>query len=406
MKTDTQAIYQPVLEAAEALMADRAGAPVRLTDPERLGGTKSRSCVLRCRVEGLQGGPSTVIVKRTLGDAGVPEADDGTSSSPLGRLAAEWAGGRLLEGVAGGEAIARGSYGVDPAARLILLEDLGPGSCLADHLQGDHADRLEEALIRYAAGMGRLHAATIGRESEYLEMRASLGVTAPPEPTLNRVPGRWYREWMEPLLAIMVDLGVRLPVGLERELQEAAAILEDPGPFLAFTPGDTCPDNHHVSDDGTLRFFDFEFSGFQHALLDAAYLRVPFPTCWCVNRLPEPLTEAAEVAYRAELVQGCPEAGDDAIFHRALAQACALWSLTTLTTGGELGLPRVLEADGDWGIASGRQRHLLRLDTLVTATERLGHLPAVGDAAFQLRERLRARWPGVEMPLYPPFRGQ
>jgi hypothetical protein len=32
---------------------------------------------------------------------------------------------------------------------------------------------------------------------------------------------------------------------------------------------------------------------FDHALLDAAYGRVPFPTCWCVNRLPDAVARAA-----------------------------------------------------------------------------------------------------------------
>ena len=61
--------------------------------------------------------------------------------------------------------------------------------------------------------------------------------------------------------------------------------MENPGPFHAYIHGDPCPDNVFFID-GEMLLIDFEFGRFGHALRDALYGRMPFPTCWCCNRLP------------------------------------------------------------------------------------------------------------------------
>ena len=67
----------------------------------------------------------------------------------------------------------------------------------------------------------------------------------------------------------------------------------------ALTPGDTCPDNNVLTEAGVV-LFDFEAAAIRHLAWDAAYLRVPWPSCWCAWRLPEdvarrPVAEAAWV---------------------------------------------------------------------------------------------------------------
>ena len=163
---------------------------------------------------------------------------------------------------------------------------------------------------------------------------------------------------------------------------------------------ETCPDNHRFAG-GWLRFFDFEFCGFRHALLDAAYFRVPFPTCWCVNRFPPEIPPRMQAAYRAELIKGCPAAADDARFHAGLVEACAWWTIATVSWH----LLGALEKDSQWGISTVRQRQILRLDNLAATAEELGHLEAIGATARGMAARLRELWPPeAEMPLYPPFR--
>ena len=251
-------------------------------------------------------------------------------------------------------------------------------------------------MFAYARSLGRLHAATVGREPEWKQRRQELGGAG-----REREEVGLLRENAAPFRAQCEALGVPLAAGFDGEIAAVQAALDAPGPFLAFTPGDTCPDNHRFVTDDALCFFDFEFSGFQHALLDAAYLRMPFPTCWCVNRLPPSLIPRLESAYRTELLPGCPEAGDDALFFPALVQSAAYWAVATVSWE----LEEARREDGQWGIATNRQRPPVRLANFADASEQFGLLPALGATARALEAKLRLLWAdGDPMPLYPPFR--
>jgi hypothetical protein len=85
-------------------------------------------------------------------------------------------------------------------------------------------------------------------------------------------------------------------------------------------------------------------------------------------------------------------------------EAVAHW--TVETTGWRL--TAALKEDSTWGIATIRQRLLVRLDNLAGLTEEYGHLEALGAAAHEIAARLRALWPpeANQMPLYPAFRGE
>jgi hypothetical protein len=407
-QTDETAL-RSIRTTAERVLAVAWGGPVRLGEGERQQGTMHRSRVLRCSLlEAPAGAPATVIVKCAQGDGDQKydpaEAEPGT---PAWRLFSEWAGTQFLNSLPADPPLCGRVYGGDRDSGLIVLEDLGEGECLADLLQGSDRERVEAGLVTYAASLGRLHAATAGREPEFERCRVALlgatGVSGSPSANEDRARdrlGNWLIEDVPKFREGAEALSVRLPPGFEEEVAVVAAAIREPGPFLAFAPGDTCPDNHRFAGPW-LRFFDFEFCGFRHALLDAAYFRLPFPTCWCVNRFPPEIRPRMDVAYRAELVRGCPAAADDPLFRTQLVAACAWWTITTVSWH----LLVALEKDGEWGVSTVRQRQILRLDTFAATSEELGHLEAIGAAARAMAARLRVLWPPeAEMPLYPPFR--
>jgi tRNA A-37 threonylcarbamoyl transferase component Bud32 len=101
------------------------------------------------------------------------------------------------------------------------------------------------------------------------------------------------------------------------ELEALMASMSESGPFLAYTHGDPCPDNCLLSD-SRVCLVDFEVAGFRHVLIDGVYGRIHFPTGWCVNRIEQRIVQQMELAYRAELVKGCPEAADDVQFYHAI----------------------------------------------------------------------------------------
>ena len=385
--------------AAEAALARAWGGPVRLGDAELLR-ERGRNRVLRCPVgDAPKASPGSVIIKASVGqgEEAFDPADD-SPGSPACRFYNEWAGSEMVGGLGTVPALGARLYAASREAGLVITEDLGAGECLADRMQGTDRQALESGLFAYARSLGRLHAATVGREAEWMRHRASLGAV---EQDGERDGVRWLRENVAPFRAQCEVLGVALAAGFDSEVAQVGSSLDTPGPFLTFTPGDTCPDNHRFVTGDALCFFDFEFSGFQHALLDAAYLRAPFPTCWCVNRLPADLPPHLEQAYREELVRGCPEAGDDGAFYPALVHANAYWAITSVSWS----LEEALKEDSQWGLSTERQRLSLRLANFAEVSEQYHILPALAATARALEAKLRELWSdGEDMPLYPPFR--
>jgi hypothetical protein len=253
-------------------------------------------------------------------------------------------------------------------------------------------------LMALASTLGRMHAATIGWHEQFVRMRSALGPYAARDQS--------YRWLADGFLSTTTALDVPLRSGATADLETVIDTLANPGPFLAYTHGDPCPDNW-VWAGGRLRLFDFEGGAFRHALTDGVYGRIHFPTCWCVNRLPDHIPPLMESVYRAELARGCPAARDDLLFGRAVVEACASWTLQ-LCARHRGTILDLLEEDREWGISTKRQRVLLRAGILEQITAESGHLVALGATFADMAAKLRARWPAEAdaMPYYSAFRGE
>ena len=200
---------------------------------------------------------------------------------------------------------------------------------------------------------------------------------------------------------ILTEFGLPVEPDLLTELQGMYERVEQPGAFSALLHHDLCPDNmFFIGDD--VRLFDFEGARFGHALIDATYARILFPTCWCCNRIPQPVVVKMEAAYRAELIRGCPTAADDRLFTQALGDVCGFSMLEWLRHWSS---PTTSLEDRQWGLASIRTRVLARLEAFINTATEFDLLPHLRHVAGQLLAMLQARWSEVEpMPLYPAFR--
>lgn len=385
---------------AEAVLAGALGATVRLAPGTNLSG---RDHVFRFEVlDGPGGAPASVIVKRSRDWGGTYDPGSTDPRNPAWGLLDDWASLQFLNEVAGDASLAPRFIGGDSQIGLLAIEDLGTGDRPDELLLGNDAAVAEQAMIDLAATLGTLHARTIGKQADFDRIRDGLGRRKPPEhdPVAD----------LGPAVKATIDVfGLTTPAGLDDELQALTAALQQPGPFLAYTHGDPCPDNW-LRVDGRLRLLDFERAKYRHALLDGVYGRIHFPTCWCVNRSPAYLPPLMEAAYRAELQKGCPEATDDALFGRAVVAACAFWVIDMCQWIVQRRVwyepPAPMEHDREWGIATIRQRALVRSDILARTTQEFGYLEAIGTTFAEIATKLRAIWP-VEadaMPLYPAFR--
>jgi hypothetical protein len=383
MSRDDEASRVPRRAGVLAAASDALGR--ELTGPEPLRDS-DWTVVLRCADEaGPARGPGTVIVK------GYPPGLAGENC-----FAAEAAGLAL----AGETGLAPELLVADWHSLTMVMADLGRAPSLADALLGVNPDRAARALLDWAEACGRLAVATASREPEFARLYRQYA---------GREPQESYWAGLERRVSDVAEraamVGVTPPDGLTAELGEVAAAAAGPSGRV-FSPGDICPDNNLLipAAPGGVRFIDFEAAGYHPVFLDAAYLRMPFSTCWCVFRLPPGLRDAAEARYRAQVVRIWPELADDGTWQRGMRRAVAAWSLHSMgwLLGQALNADISLEPDA---VAAPRSRQLMRhrWQVLAGELEAGGEFPAISALARALLAAT-VGWQAAELPLYPALR--
>jgi hypothetical protein len=361
------------VRAAEAALSRLAGSAIAIGEVRDLGNEERRNLILRASAADPGGTATPIIIKATAG------------------LAREWAAATLL----GEQAANAGLHGALLAADLgqgvLVFRDYGEDAAsLVRPLRHGTAEEAEQALMAYAAALARLHVTTIGcREAHAAIVRAGFPAARLP------LPGHGWID-REPRKVVSL-LGGTLP---DDELTLMAKRLEAPGPWLALVHRDPCPDNVLLTAGGTAKLIDFEFAAPGHALLDAVYWRMGFPTCWCAGRVPDAVSERIDAAYCAAMAEAVPAAADADAFQREQAIVAAIWmfgSLAWLLEG-------ALKEDTDWGISSNRSRILHYLTATIQMTADADVLPGTRQAAIAWLDDLRSRWPGCGvLALYPAF---
>lgn len=257
---------------------------------------------------------------------------------------------------------------IDPHARVLLLERLG------------HRRPSARWTVAYATALARLHAATGPGDAGLLP--AWRGPT---------------RADVGSFLSLAQELEVPVPAGVPAELDALVGRLTG-SPGHSLLHGDPCPGNDLHGADG-VRFVDFEQASLGNGIVELAYLRVGFPTCWCVTVTPEPVLAEAEAAYRTtwRAATGTEVAGD-------LADACAGWLIRgdALVQRAHRGaadhLARVPGEDWEWGTVTARQRLAHRLGVGARMTEDHAELSGLSRLSTAVRARMLTRWPTLAPP--------
>jgi hypothetical protein len=361
---------------AEELAAVRDLLPgVRLAEPVRLRGN-DRSTVHRVSAGWPDGTRRSLIVKQYsgAGEGWVREA------AALATLPANLAGPRTV------------AESAEPA--VLVVADLGPGGSVADALLGDDADAAEAALCSWARAIAALHTTTLGLREAF---RAELDARQGELPVTESRGGVDLEDTVRALDRECGALGVRVPAGAFDELRGLAKRLGSAGP-AALTPADACPDNNVATPAG-LVLLDYEGAQWRHVAWDVAYLRVPWPSCWCSWRLPDDVAERAVAAYRAAAAPALPAVAD-AAFERDMTAAVVGWALisTTWFIDHALGADPPLDAARPMPSRRAMIQHRLR------QAAHSAELPAAAELAGRLDGVLRSRWGDVPLALAPAFR--
>jgi hypothetical protein len=359
-----------------------AAGGLRLAKPARLA-DNGWSIVLRCAVPGGE----TVVVKR------YPHSAEGRGS-----FAGEAAGLAL----AGRTGLSPRLITVDETSLVLLMSDLGTAPSMADLLLSQSAGAAgaaRAAVLAWAEAAGELAAAAGGWQAEFAALASSYAAGSP-----SGGVAAGMRERVIGVAERAALLGVRPASGAEAALEaelEAVCEVLDPGHYPVFSPGDMCPDNNLLTAEG-VRFVDFESAGFHSAFLDAAYIRMPFSTCWCVFRLPPALAADAEAAYRVQVRRLHPGLASDAIWQAGMDRAVAAWSLNSMwwLLGQALAGDRPLDEDRTSPGARQLMRHRLRL--LAGQLAGSAEFPVLAALAVSLHAAT-ASWRVPDLPGYPAF---
>ncbi|MEU3712123.1 phosphotransferase family protein [Streptomyces catenulae] len=256
--------------------------------------------------------------------------------------------------------------GTDPDARVLVLEYV------------DGQPPREDWVIDHATALARLHAATGADDTGALP-----AWSGPTEADADS------------FLTLAQALGVAPPPGVRAEL-DALADRRSGTEGHALLHGDPCPGNDLHTRTG-VRFIDFEQAALGDGLVELAYLRIGFPTCWCATAPPPAVLRAAESAYRTtwRAATGTDVPAD-------LTDACAAWLLRgdALVPRAERGtvdhLAALPDRDWTWGTATARQRLVHRLGTVSRMTADAdggGALDGLGQLAAAVRSAMLTRWP-------------
>ncbi len=302
------------------------------------------------------------------------------------RGARERAALHALAGAAGTPALLA-EAGDPPCVVMSYLD--GAGS-LADALLGTDPQRAGEAVLRWAEALGALHAAStsetrvafteaMAERAPELEVRSLTGDFA--------VAAGRYADVLE-------ELG--LPAHLQglEDLRTLPSTLGDPAQEV-LSPADTCPDNNVLAGE-RMHLIDFEHAELRHRVWDVAYLRAPWPSCWCAWLLPEEVAEAAVSRYRQRT--GKAVAGPS--FVTALDLATLGWQAMTPAWF----IAGALASDD---ASAGPRRPSRRAFVLHRLAAVAGNdtRPALAALAADLHASLRGRWGEVPLELAPAFRG-
>jgi hypothetical protein len=397
---ETLISFDALRAPVESLLTQAHARRVEISQATLLTEAERRNQVWRCALDGVSPAqPQNVIVKRVDPQAYEPNNPESWHTQ---RFFRDWAGAAFLTNVCGEQRHGPRFYGGHRELGFVILEDMGEHRSLVQPLLEGNAVNATAALMAYAERLGRMHADTIGREDDYHRLVQQIDPVAAPKllPTWQDAKKHWG-EMLTKAVQSLAEAHITLSDATFREAERVFDAVSVPGSFTAFLHADPCPDNVFY-DDGKLRLIDFEFARFGHALMDGLYGRIPFPTCWCANAIPDDVVGQMEARYRAELSRTCTAARDDALFDTALVAVCASWVVQTLNWHLADALK---EPDGEWGIATIRARILSRLDMFVKAAAgHTGYVAFIEDMC-RVRDTLGRAWPEAQpLPLYPAFR--
>lgn len=272
---------------------------------------------------------------------------------------------------------------------LVVMTRLPGTESLADVLLGTDPRRAREGLVLWAEAVAELHSAsTPGVRASFAE---ALGERDPALAATTLADDFATAAGMYG--DVLAELGLPPHHAALDELRMLPGSFGTTGARV-LSPADTCPDNNLLGPDG-MRLLDFEHAELRDRAWDVAYLRAPWPSCWCAWRIPDDAATAAVERYRDVAGGSAGRSG----FLADLDLATLGWQAMTPAWF----LPGALatdDGDVDRGRPTRRSFVLHRLAAVASSPLR----PELAELAGSLHAVLVDRWGEVALELAPAFR--
>lgn len=281
----------------------------------------------------------------------------------------------------------------------VLMQDLGTGSHLADALLKDDAAEAKTALLAWADALAALHSGTVGDRELFARNLADRSGDLPAD--VDTAPPA-LGDAAQGLVPVMAELGLGNSAAAMDELRNVHEML---GQEHALSPADTCPDNNLRTSNG-MKLLDFEGATFRHIAWDAAYLTVPWPSCWCSWRLPDEVSEAALRAWRAGVATAFPAASPRAThLDQKIEMARTAWAFISANyfLGAALGADPPPSSGRLAGLVPSR-RAMIQHRLTGVVSKPVAELPELCNMAERLLAVLTDRWGATPLELAPAFR--
>lgn len=322
----TAMLADPVTEAVAAareLLTRRTGASVTLVDPVDLGGS-GRTVVIRVRVaENPFQLPRTMVIKQVRDSATESVTRTGLGAGDDTAFLREAVSYQFATALATDTRPGPALIAYDLKERLLVLSDLGDAAPFTSLIAHPDPASVTNSLMALAQALGRMHAATFGREEDFGALLGRAGVGH----TRDGLSDQVADAVADVPTMLSAELGIEVPPRIAEAVTRAAKLFGSGG-HRAFSPSDLCPDNIIVNDEG-VRFLDYEWGGFRDATLDVAYTLMSYPGCLCRLDLTPERAEAMVDAWRAEVVGIWPHLSDDDVLHSTLLDAQLVWAWLT-----------------------------------------------------------------------------
>lgn len=404
--------YREIINNAVQLMTAHFQKTIHFSKVIQLSEPDRRNVILRLLIDSpTTNMPQSLILKQnSLEKQTFDRGESETETEQLTRFAHDWAGVEFLTQI--GSHHAPHFYAGSIEHKFILVEDLGLAhpSLVGPLTRAPSTINLQEAksaLIAYVRRLGKMHADTAGKSDQFTSILKRI---YPHALRFNYIP----ESDGEVALSQFRKLIGNGTNELKNEIDAVLEFSQSTNEFNVFLHGDICPDNVYYQNN-RMRFIDFEFGDFGNALIDAVYLRMHMPSCWCSKAVPQPIVNEMELIYREELKNNIASAADDIVYNKQLAYACGYWLIRTIKQLNDMDLidhewicpSGPVDADSKWEPEKNafRPRILSRLSAFISCSQTTGHLPELREAAKALLTHLRKIWPETgEIEVFPVFK--